>query len=180
MPATRSATLRGAAKEEKPTNTPAEAKKKRKASRSEGEPPSNPGKKKPRTEKQDTPHSVQLPAIPLARGASPAIVPDVLSFSFTDAKQHLIGVDRRFEDMFEKMKCRPFENLEQVHPFRYALFIPSSSLSLSEPFFSALVKSILYSYIVNTYLLLSIIMFYFLQRTTNIVDGGSFYKPQVH
>jgi DNA-3-methyladenine glycosylase II len=46
------------------------------------------------------------------------LVPALLSFSFEDAKRHLIQVDERFADLFEKMPCRPFEHLEQVHPFR--------------------------------------------------------------
>ncbi|KAF6760342.1 DNA glycosylase [Ephemerocybe angulata] len=45
-------------------------------------------------------------------------VPAVLTFDFEKAKQHLIGVDARFQDLFSKMACRPFEHLEQVHPFR--------------------------------------------------------------
>ncbi|KAJ2922743.1 hypothetical protein H1R20_g14355, partial [Candolleomyces eurysporus] len=45
-------------------------------------------------------------------------VPAVLSFDFEQAKNHLINVDSRFQDLFSKMSCRPFEQLEQVHPFR--------------------------------------------------------------
>lgn len=47
-----------------------------------------------------------------------ALVPAVLTFSFEEAKQHLINADHRFEDIFNKMACKPFENLEQFHPFR--------------------------------------------------------------
>jgi len=46
------------------------------------------------------------------------LVPAVLTFSFEDAKQHLINIDHRFEDLFSKMACRPFQQLETVHPFR--------------------------------------------------------------
>jgi DNA-3-methyladenine glycosylase II len=49
---------------------------------------------------------------------APTLVPAVLTFSFEDAKQHLIRVDHRFEDLFSKMPCKPFEHLDQVHPFR--------------------------------------------------------------
>jgi len=45
-------------------------------------------------------------------------VPAVLTFDFEEAKKHLIEVDHRFEDLFSKMECKPFEHLEQVHPFR--------------------------------------------------------------
>ena len=48
----------------------------------------------------------------------PGLVPAILTFSFEDAKQHLINVDHRFEDLFTKMACRPFQHLETVHPFR--------------------------------------------------------------
>jgi DNA-3-methyladenine glycosylase II len=47
------------------------------------------------------------------------LVPAVLTFDYENAKKHLIEVDHRFEDLFRKMKCKPFEHLEQVHPFRY-------------------------------------------------------------
>ncbi|KAG6845398.1 hypothetical protein H0H87_009745 [Tephrocybe sp. NHM501043] len=47
-----------------------------------------------------------------------SMVPAVLTFSFEDAKKHLISVDHRFQDLFSKMQCKPFEHLETVHPFR--------------------------------------------------------------
>jgi DNA-3-methyladenine glycosylase II len=46
------------------------------------------------------------------------LVPAVLAFNFEAGKKHLIGVDPRFEGLFRKVECRPFEILEQVHPFR--------------------------------------------------------------
>lgn len=46
------------------------------------------------------------------------LVPAVLTFSFEEAKAHLIRADHRFEDLFAKLRCKPFEFLEQVHPFR--------------------------------------------------------------
>jgi DNA-3-methyladenine glycosylase II len=48
------------------------------------------------------------------------IVPAVLTFSLDEAKRHIIGVDNRFEDIFKKLACKPFENLEGFHPFQYA------------------------------------------------------------
>ncbi|TCD59784.1 hypothetical protein EIP91_011467, partial [Steccherinum ochraceum] len=45
------------------------------------------------------------------------LVPATLTFSFEKAKQHLISADPRFEDIFDKMKCKPFEHLEQFDPF---------------------------------------------------------------
>ena len=47
------------------------------------------------------------------------LVPAVLTFDFQEAKRHLIHADHRFEDLFLRMTCKPFEQLEQVHPFRY-------------------------------------------------------------
>ncbi|KAH9485409.1 Putative DNA-3-methyladenine glycosylase YfjP [Psilocybe cubensis] len=41
-------------------------------------------------------------------------VPAVLSFDLEEAKRHLIQIDQRFEELFTKMKCKPFEHLEQV------------------------------------------------------------------
>ncbi|KAL6310439.1 DNA glycosylase [Sparassis latifolia] len=54
---------------------------------------------------------------PPAIGDAPVFVPAVLTFSFEDAKQHLIAADRRFADVFARLKCRPFEHLERVDPF---------------------------------------------------------------
>ncbi|KAJ7262179.1 DNA glycosylase [Mycena haematopus] len=42
----------------------------------------------------------------------------VLTFSFEDARKHLINADHRFEDVFNRLKCKPFQHLEQLHPFR--------------------------------------------------------------
>ena len=52
-------------------------------------------------------------------------VPAVLTFDFQEAKKHLIKADHRFEDLFQRMTCKPFEQLEQVHPFRYGFRCPS-------------------------------------------------------
>ena len=53
-------------------------------------------------------------------GTSSALtfLPATLSFSYHEAKSHLINADPRFEDVFNKMKCRPYEHLERVDPFR--------------------------------------------------------------
>ena len=49
------------------------------------------------------------------------LLPAVLSFSFETAKQHLIAADARFEGVFSKLPCRPFEELETVDPFRWVV-----------------------------------------------------------
>ncbi|OBZ68024.1 DNA-3-methyladenine glycosylase 1 [Grifola frondosa] len=61
--------------------------------------------------------NTSVPAL-VPNGGAAALVPAVLTFSFEEAKRHLISVDRRFDDIFQRMKCRPFEHLETVDPFR--------------------------------------------------------------
>ncbi|THV05059.1 DNA glycosylase [Dendrothele bispora CBS 962.96] len=51
-------------------------------------------------------------------GPPPVLVPAKLTFSFEDAKKHLTSVDPRFQVLFDRLHCKPFEQLEQVHPFR--------------------------------------------------------------
>ncbi|OAX44126.1 DNA glycosylase [Rhizopogon vinicolor AM-OR11-026] len=89
-------------------------------------------KKAPRTKKSSNPSDETAVATPLTSVAfippppSPlqntpekeTLVPAVLTFSFEEAKAHLIRADHRFEDVFAKLRCKPFEFLEQVHPFR--------------------------------------------------------------
>ncbi|KAF8345818.1 DNA glycosylase [Amanita rubescens] len=45
-------------------------------------------------------------------------LPAALKFSFEEGKKHLITVDGRFENLFKRIPCKPFEQLETVHPFR--------------------------------------------------------------
>ncbi|EPT04909.1 hypothetical protein FOMPIDRAFT_85468 [Fomitopsis schrenkii] len=58
------------------------------------------------------------PVLSKNNGDAPALVPAVLTFSFEDAKQHLIATDPRFEDVFRRLRCKPFEHLERIDPFR--------------------------------------------------------------
>ena len=71
-----------------------------------------------------------IPAVPSQNPSTveepPALVPAVLTFSFEEAKQHLISADPRFEDVFRRLKCKPFEHLERVDPFRCVPFINQS------------------------------------------------------
>ncbi|KAH7914124.1 DNA glycosylase [Hygrophoropsis aurantiaca] len=63
--------------------------------------------------------SPSLPAVPVSDADSETVfVPAVLNFSFEEAKRHLISVDGRFEDIFNRLRCKPYQSLEQVHPFR--------------------------------------------------------------
>ncbi|KAK7057193.1 DNA-3-methyladenine glycosidase [Favolaschia claudopus] len=71
----------------------------------------------PKKPKLETPKPV-----PTSNGIipQPDFVPadTILTFSFEDAKKHLINADHRFEDVFQRLECKPFQQLEQVHPFR--------------------------------------------------------------
>ena len=52
-----------------------------------------------------------------------ALLPAKLTFSFEEAKKHLIEADFRFADVFLRLPCRPFEKLERVEPFRSVSFL---------------------------------------------------------
>lgn len=61
-----------------------------------------------------------------------APLPAKLTFSWEDAKDHLIKADGRFGDMFSRLPCKPFESVEGVHPFRsvdFSRFVVSHSRS---------------------------------------------------
>ncbi|OJA09180.1 hypothetical protein AZE42_00677 [Rhizopogon vesiculosus] len=87
-------------------------------------------KKAPRTKKSSNPSDETAVATPLTSVAfipppplqntpeKETLIPAVSTFSFEEAKAHLIRADHRFEDLFAKLRCKPFEFLEQVHPFR--------------------------------------------------------------
>ncbi|KAI6169298.1 DNA glycosylase [Pisolithus thermaeus] len=112
--ATRSNTLSSAASE-KTSKTPSS---KRKTVPLRGDEDVTPSAK--RLKKQShTDRSVALaPPLPLDGYSDQPMIDAVLTFSFEDAKAHLIGVDSRFAELFERLKCKPFEHLDQVHPFR--------------------------------------------------------------
>jgi DNA-3-methyladenine glycosylase II len=66
-----------------------------------------------------------LPVFQLTDASKDAsrMIPGKLGFDFEQAKRHLCSVDARFETLFERLKCKPFENLEAVDPFRYGLLL---------------------------------------------------------
>ncbi|KAF8844730.1 DNA glycosylase [Paxillus ammoniavirescens] len=63
-------------------------------------------------------NTATLGQVPLDRQEEEPLVPAVLNFSFEAAKTHLINIDSRFAELFARLRCKPFEFLEQVHPFR--------------------------------------------------------------
>lgn len=103
---------------------------KRKKSLKEGEANPAPAKKKSAvsTSKKDAGSDEQNSGPPLSSAAvledtsGPArkvdVIPAILSFDFAEAKRHLINADSRFEKLFNKLKCRPYEELDAVEPFQ--------------------------------------------------------------
>ncbi|KAI0066099.1 DNA glycosylase [Artomyces pyxidatus] len=63
--------------------------------------------------------SIPTPSVPEGvQEDAPTPLPAQLTFSFEDAKQHLINADSRFEDIFRRLPCKPFERVDAVEPFR--------------------------------------------------------------
>ncbi|CUA66627.1 DNA-3-methyladenine glycosylase II [Rhizoctonia solani] len=62
----------------------------------------------------------KLPKLPQFKEPSykPTLITPTLTFSFEEAKSHLIKADTRFEQLFANSQCKPFEQLEPVDPFR--------------------------------------------------------------
>jgi DNA-3-methyladenine glycosylase II len=78
--------------------------------------------KKSRTGKQkfsaENSQPVGTIVVPDDLGPPPAFVPAELSFSFEEAKQHLIAADSRFQDVFDTAVCTPYQKFDRVEPFR--------------------------------------------------------------
>ncbi|KAI4523756.1 DNA glycosylase [Schizophyllum commune Loenen D] len=74
----------------------------------------------PRVAKEaDSSEPVPPPPPPTIPGSEPEkILPAILTFDYVEAKRHLISVDSRFEELFKRLPCKPYEHLETVHPFR--------------------------------------------------------------
>ncbi|KAG1735118.1 DNA glycosylase [Suillus paluster] len=123
--ATRSAFAESMGENKEPTTSSAVDSRKRKAAGEPTTPKKTPRAKKSKSSDKSiaTPliSDVSIPPPPPPLQNVPeeeTLVPAVLTFSFEEAKVHLIRADHRFEDIFAKLKCKPFEYLEQVHPFR--------------------------------------------------------------
>ncbi|TFK54336.1 DNA glycosylase [Heliocybe sulcata] len=125
MPATRAATRSAAAPKEDVSQLPQEVVPKKAVTKRKAPGDAATAKaKKARntaTAKEESAHkapTVQPVTATLQGGATQTFVPAVLTFSFEDAKKRLFGVDPRFEDVFNRLKCKPFEHLERLDPFR--------------------------------------------------------------
>ncbi|KAG8979567.1 hypothetical protein FRB90_008062 [Tulasnella sp. 427] len=69
--------------------------------------------------KKSTHVAADAPVVANAGATSkPDVIPATLSFNFAEAKRHLISADSRFEKLFRKLKCKPYEELDLVEPFR--------------------------------------------------------------
>jgi len=76
------------------------------------------------------------PSLPPLENASldasdaPKIFPATLTFSYMDAKEHLVRADPRFAGLFSRLGCKPFEHLERVEPFRFVISKRKKSFSV--------------------------------------------------
>ncbi|TFY73663.1 hypothetical protein EWM64_g10350 [Hericium alpestre] len=78
-------------------------------------------KKRVATSKTDVLEPAQAtrrPTVPPPDSFIPVLLPAKLTFSLEEAKAHLSRADKRFEDVFTRLPCKPFEKLERVEPFR--------------------------------------------------------------
>lgn len=71
----------------------------------------------PSKKRKSAPADVQLNR-PLIPNPGPALLPPKLSFDFEAARSHIISCDARFERVFEKLKCRPFQEVDELCAFR--------------------------------------------------------------
>ena len=126
MPATRSYSKTAAAgADQQPAQKPLRSGRRRKVTPDEVDesvPEDQPAPKKPRLGKQPVSAASAQPVgtmgVPVDPGPPPALVPAELSFSFEEAKQHLMGADTRFQDVFASVVCTPYQKLDRVEPFR--------------------------------------------------------------
>ena len=65
-----------------------------------------------------TPSLPPIENVSLDAPDAPKIFPATLTFSYEDAKEHLIRADPRFAGLFSRLGCKPFEHLERVEPFK--------------------------------------------------------------
>jgi DNA-3-methyladenine glycosylase II len=93
------------------------------------DPPAVPAPPSPSDAQPATP--LEAPPVTLVPPAPQALVPAELAFDFAQAKRHLIAADKRFEEVFKRLKCRPYEDLTRIDPFRtltqsilYVLVLP--------------------------------------------------------
>ena len=126
MPATRSrSNAAGGGVDQQPVSEPPKSAGKRKATSNEVVQPlgeNSTPQKKTRTGKRAVSAADSQPAgtavVPGDPGPLPTFVPAELSFSFEEAKLHLVAADSRFQDVFDTAVCTPYQKLDTVEPFR--------------------------------------------------------------
>ncbi|KAG8893372.1 hypothetical protein FRC01_013630, partial [Tulasnella sp. 417] len=72
------------------------------------------------TDEQNSDSTPTPSAVPVNSEPAPKadVIPATLSFDWAEAKAHLINADSRFEKLFSKLKCRPYQELDAVEPFQ--------------------------------------------------------------
>jgi len=106
-----------------PQASPPKTPRKRKAKDTAPETPT-PAPKRTKKDSDSLGDPPLTPSLPPFKNASldashaPKIFPATLTFSYEDAKEHLIRADPRFAGLFSRLGCKPFEHLERVEPFR--------------------------------------------------------------
>jgi DNA-3-methyladenine glycosylase II len=82
--------------------------------------PSSSKRLKPIASDTSTPVEVApLPTFDVSHTTHDIIPASELHFDFEHARQHLVRADKRFERVFDRLRCKPFQDLEDVDPFRY-------------------------------------------------------------
>lgn len=127
MPATRSRSKAVGGGVAQPVQKPPKSRGRRETSSNEVVEFSDENRKKSSARKLPVSATSSLPvgtsAVPDHAGPPPTFVPADLSFSFEEAKQHLISADSRFQDVFDTAVCTPYQRLDQVEPFRCVLLL---------------------------------------------------------
>ncbi|KAI0032241.1 DNA glycosylase [Vararia minispora EC-137] len=121
MPTTRSASRAAAASAPQEPETARAPSKSRSAAKRKASDADTPPTKVPRKKTTEpTPKTTPTSAVPFEippSGTNTELLPAKLTFSFEDAKKHLVAADARFMDVFNRLPCKPYEKLERIEPF---------------------------------------------------------------
>ena len=87
---------------------------------------------KSKVESVPAPSTVGFEIPPVGDAQALELLPAKLTFSFDEAKAHLIKSDSRFADVFARQMCKPFEKLDRVEPFKYVGVMPQTHIRLTD------------------------------------------------
>ncbi|KZV73321.1 DNA glycosylase [Peniophora sp. CONT] len=73
---------------------------------------------KAKVDSAPAPSAVGFEIPPVGDAPELELLPAKLTFSFEEAKTHLIESDSRFAEVFTRQMCKPFEKLDRVEPFK--------------------------------------------------------------